>query len=89
MSANIQQQMAAAGQLMPQQGQPGRPNQAQLGTLVYRALMGNSLPIQGWQTAVPITERMGKTLNLYVASRSIHHKRFSGLLTRHPIASLS
>lgn len=65
MAANLQQ-MAAAGQLIPQQQQQqqGRPNQAQLSNLVYRNLMANTLALQGWQTAVQISERMGKTLNL-------------------------
>ena len=66
MAANLQQ-MAAAGQLIPQQQQQGRPNQAQLSNLVYRNLMANTLAVQGWQTAVQISERMGKTLNLCVA----------------------
>lgn len=66
MAANMQQHMAGAGQMMPQQLR--RPNATQLQQLVYQNLVQNTPPTNGmsWQSNVSIPDRMGKTMDLYV-----------------------
>jgi hypothetical protein len=66
MAANMQH-MAGAGQMMPQQVR--RPNNNQIQQMVYQNLVQNTPPpnSMGWQSNVTINDRMGKTLNLYVA----------------------
>lgn len=71
MAAN-QQHMAAAGQMMPQQGNR-RQNPTPLQQYVYQNLVTHTPPQNGvsWQSHAPIQERMGKVLNLYVAPFSL------------------
>ncbi len=66
MAANLQQQMAAAGQMMPHQQQPrrGAINSNQLTGMVAQHLMNNPVAVQGWQAGVQLAERMGKAVNL-------------------------
>ena len=59
----------ANGQLMMQQQQQQQHNQQQqraLQSMVYQALANSqqSAPPNGWQAAVPVQERLGKTINL-------------------------
>lgn len=68
MAANMQH-MAAGGQMMPQQQQMRKAASSnQLQQYVYQNMMQNTPPPNGlsWQSNVPINERMGKALNLYV-----------------------
>lgn len=78
MAANLQQQMAAAaatfGQQQPQMQQQQQQQQQQgrstaqmaLQSYVYRAISAQPQHVQGWQTTMPPTQRMGNALNLYV-----------------------
>ncbi|GAO13169.1 hypothetical protein UVI_02025240 [Ustilaginoidea virens] len=66
MAANMQQ-MAGAGQMMPQQLR--RPQTShQLQQMVYQNLLQNARPANGltWQGNVSLNDRMGKTMDLYV-----------------------
>lgn len=66
MAANLQQ-MAATGQLMPQQQQQqqNRPSGQELNALVFRSIQATHMNAPpGWQSSVPIAERLGKTVNL-------------------------
>lgn len=67
MAASLQQQMAAAGQMMPQQQQMRqRPTPNQVSNYVFQNLMQQTEVPQGWQGQVQLNERMGKITNLYV-----------------------
>jgi len=73
MAANLQQ-MAAVGQMMQQQ-QPRRPHQQtgpmqQLGPVIVQALTNQGPAPMGWQSAVSVSERMGKVVSLYVVTLS-------------------
>lgn len=67
MAANMQH-MAGAGQMMQQQQQMRKPNSNQLQQIVYQNLVQHTQPFTGicWQANIPIGDRMGKTMNLYV-----------------------
>lgn len=63
MAANMG--MAGNSQLLMQQ-QQNNNNQRQMQQLVYSQLVANTpaIPGGGWQSGMPINERLGKTLNL-------------------------
>lgn len=63
MAANMG--MAGNGHLLMQQQQN---NQRQMQQIVYNQLVQNTPQIAsgGWQSAVQINDRLGKTVNLYV-----------------------
>lgn len=65
MAANMQQ-MAGAGQMMPQQLRRPPTNSHQLQQMVYQNLMANQQPSNGltWQGNVSFNDRMGKTMDL-------------------------
>ncbi len=65
MAANLQQ-MAAAGQMMPQQ-QLRRPGltPGHLSAIVTQSIAQNGPVSMGWQSNVQLSERMGKTVQLY------------------------
>jgi hypothetical protein len=65
MAANMQ--MGGNGHLMMQQQQS--QSQRQLQQIVYNNLISNTPQIQGWQSGMPVGERLGKTMNLYVHFR--------------------
>jgi hypothetical protein len=67
MAANMQQ-MAGAGQMMPQQLRRPTANSHQIQQMVYQNLLQNSQPPNGltWQGTVSLNDRMGKTMDLYV-----------------------
>jgi hypothetical protein len=66
MAANMQH-MAGAGQMMQQQPMR-KPTPNQLQQIVYQNLVQHTQPFTGicWQANVAISDRMGKTMNLYV-----------------------
>lgn len=72
MAANMQH-MAGAGQMMQQQQQQQQHQmpKPQLQQIVYQNLVQNTQPFTGisWQANVTISDRMGRTLNLYVILR--------------------
>jgi hypothetical protein len=72
MAANMQQHMAGAGQMMPQQLR--KPTASQLQQAVYQNIQQNTPPLNGmtWQSNFSVNERMGKTLDLYVLSLRIY-----------------
>lgn len=74
MAANMQQ-MAGAGQMMPQQLRRPPTNTHQLQQLVYHNLLQNSQPPNGltWQGSVSLNDRMGKTMDLYVSDFFAHY----------------
>ncbi|KAG8416426.1 hypothetical protein J3458_007013 [Metarhizium acridum] len=65
MAANMQQ-MAGAGQMMPQQLRRPPANSHQMQQLVYQKLLQHSQPPNGltWQGNVSLNDRMGKTMDL-------------------------
>lgn len=65
MAANLQQ-MAAAGQLLPQQRAlaGGRSGNQAIHQIVYNSVLQDQLPHQSWQTTVQLMERVGKATNL-------------------------
>ena len=67
MAANMP--MAANGQMMMQQQQQAQQQQrpGPMQTLIYQQLLGShgSVPPNSWQAAMPIQERMIKTMSLY------------------------
>lgn len=70
MAANMQH-MVGGGQMMQQQQQQQqmrKPSGNQIQQIVYQNLVQHTQPFTGpcWQTNVAISDRMGKTLNLYV-----------------------
>ncbi|KJK77384.1 hypothetical protein H634G_07123 [Metarhizium anisopliae BRIP 53293] len=65
MAANMQQ-MAGAGQMIPQQLRRPTTNPHQIQQLVYQKLLQHSQPPNGltWQGNVSLNDRMGKTMDL-------------------------
>ena len=71
MAANMPQ-MAMNSQMMANTQQQ-QQQQRQLQSLVYGALINNSASTGvGWQSAVPINDRLSKTMNLYGSVRFVH-----------------
>ena len=68
MAANMQH-MAGAGQMMPQQLR--KPTVNQLPQVVYQTLTQSTPPLNAgtWQSNVVISDRMSKTMDLYVSNR--------------------
>ncbi|TWU77325.1 hypothetical protein ED733_005133 [Metarhizium rileyi] len=67
MAANMQQQqMAGAGQMMPQQLRRPPANSHQIQQMVYQTLLQNSQTSNGlsWQGNVSLNDRLGKTMDL-------------------------
>lgn len=71
MAANMG--MAGNGHLLMQQQQQNSQNQRTLQQVVYSRLVQNTpaIPPGGWQAGMQINDRLGKTVNLYVARQSV------------------
>jgi hypothetical protein len=72
MAANMG--MAGNSHMLVQQPQQQQQhNQRQLQQHVYAALVQSTqgIPPGGWQAGIQITDRMGKTMNLYVPACSL------------------
>lgn len=81
MAANMQH-MAGAGQMMQQQPMR-KPTPNQLQQIVYQNLVQHTQPFTGicWQANVAISDRMGKTMNLYALIPPLTQVLFSASLT--------
>lgn len=73
MAANMQH-MAGAGQMMSQQQQlqllqHKRSSANQYGQTILARLSNTQVPNSGWHATVPMNDRVGKALELYVYRR--------------------
>lgn len=92
MAANMQH-MAGAGHMMTQQQQQmqlqqhARSNANQYGQTIMARLSSTAVPPAPWHASVPMNDRVGKTLELYVAFLGAHQLMFSHFWASQPAPS--